>query len=127
MMTTTRREVLKLAAANSVAALTTKVRAQSRPGNGAKIPVYGIFEITCPGPGGGNPFTDVTLTAEFSLEHRTVKVTGFYDGGGGYKIRFMPDTPGVWSYRIASNRRELSGAAGYFEATAAISHGPVRV
>ena len=43
------------------------------------------------------------------------------------KFVFMPDTPGVWSFRTQSNRRELSGAEGRFEATAAQSHGPVRV
>jgi hypothetical protein len=126
-MTMTRRKALKLAAVTSAAALTTEAPAQNPPGMPSKIPVYGIFELSYPGPRDGNPFTDVTLTAEFSLNHRTVKVTGFYEGGGEYKIRFMPDTPGVWSYRTMSNRRELNDAAGQFEATAALSHGPVRV
>jgi len=126
-MTMTRREALKLAASTSAAALTTRARAQTQPAYAAKIPVYGVFELTFPGPVDGNPFTDVTLTAEFSLDHRTVQVTGFYDGDGAYKIRFMPDTPGVWSFHTLSNRRELSDAAGNFESTAPISHGPVRV
>jgi hypothetical protein len=125
-MTITRRKALKLAA-TSAAALTMNAAAQTQPGNASKTPVYGIFEVTHRGPADGNPFADVTLTAEFSLNGRTVKVTGFYDGGGQYKIRFMPDAPGVWNYRTLSNRPELSGAAGRFEATAAISNGPLRV
>jgi hypothetical protein len=115
-MKITRRDVLKLAAATALAA--------EAP---AQTPVYGIFELTLSGPADGNPFAEVTLAAEFSLDRRTVKVTGFYDGDGRYRIRFMPGTPGLWSYRTASNRRELNGAAGSFEATAAVSHGPVRV
>jgi len=107
--------------------LAGRAPAQALPNDGAKIPMYGIFEITLPGPKDGNPFTDVTLTAAFSMGYRTVEVTGFYDGDGVYKIRFMPDTPGVWSYRTGSNRSELSGAEGQFEATQAATHGPVRV
>src|SRR5689334_13637992 len=126
-MKMTRRKALKLAAASGAAALTTNTPAQTRPGDAAKIPVYGVFELTYPGPRDGNPFTDVTLTSEFSLGRRSLKVTGFYNGGGEYKIRFMPDTPGVWRYRVLSNRSELSGAAGSLDATAATSHGPVRV
>jgi hypothetical protein len=84
----TRRDALKLAAATSAAALATYVSAQTQPGNAASIPVYGIFELTYPGPAEGNPFTDVTLSAEFSLGHRALKVMGFYDGAGTYKIRF---------------------------------------
>ena len=126
-MTMTRREALKLAAAAGAAALTTHASAQARSSNAAKVPVYGIFELTYPGPQNANPFTDVSLTAEFSLDQHTVKVTGFYDGGGTYKIRFMPDTPGVWRFRTTSNVTELSGASGQFEATPAVSHGPVRV
>lgn len=126
-MTMTRREAIKLAAAAGAAALTSDVAAQPGSSKAAKTPVFEIFELTCPGPRGGNPFTDVTLTAEFSLSQRIVKVRGFYDGEGTYKIRFMPDIPGTWSYRTESNRQELDGTVGLFQATKAVSHGPVHV
>ena len=113
-MTMTRREAIKLAAAAGAAALTSDVAAQPGSSKAAKTPVFEIFELTCPGPRGGNPFTDVTLTAEFSLSQRIVKVRGFYDGEGTYKIRFMPDIPGTWSYRTESNRQELDGTVGCF-------------
>lgn len=125
-MTITRRNALKLTAALSAAAMTSHAPARTGTSHAAKVPVYGIFELTYPGPANGNPFSDVTLTAEFSLDHRTVKVTGFYDGGGKYKIRFMPDTQGIWRFRTISNRYELSDSVGQFEATPAASHGPVR-
>jgi hypothetical protein len=90
---------------------------------------WGLYEITLPGPSAGNPFTDVWLTAEFSSAGRKVKVTGFYDGEGVYKIRFMPETTGQWSYQTASNAKQLAGKKGGFTCTApsATNHGPVKV
>ena len=88
-----------------------------------------IFEIVLGGPATGNPFIDVRLSAEFTLGKRTLKVPGFYDGDGIYRIRFMPDEVGDWRYRTHSNVAELDGKAGGFAATPAASdrHGPVRV
>lgn len=90
---------------------------------------WGIHETTLPGPADGNPFADTTLTAEYTHGHRTVAVDGFYDGEGEYRIRFMPDTEGEWTFRTTSNRPELDGKTGRFECTAASegNHGPVRV
>ena len=52
---------------------------------------WGMYELTLTGPETGNPFVDVELTAEFALNGRVFAPHGFYDGGGVYKIRFMPD------------------------------------
>lgn len=124
-MPITRREALKLAAATSAAALTSNLTAQTH--STSSVPVYGIFEATYQGPQDGNPFADVTLTAEFSMGNRVVKVTGFYDGNGTYKLRFMPDTQGAWSFRTTSNKAELNNKTGHLQATAPTTHGPVRV
>jgi Domain of unknown function (DUF5060)/Protein of unknown function (DUF4038)/Domain of unknown function (DUF5605) len=89
---------------------------------------WGLFELTLPGPSTGNPFKDVTLTAAFTLEHRTVQVTGFYDGDATYRIRFMPDAPGHWTYTTASSAHELASHAGAFTCTPPTTpgnHGPV--
>jgi hypothetical protein len=90
---------------------------------------WDIFEVTLRGPAAGNPYTDVRLSARFAYRHRVVEADGFYDGDGVYRIRFMPDTPGEWSYTTASNRPELAGKTGHFTCTAAgaRNHGPVRV
>jgi hypothetical protein len=58
-----------------------------------------------------------------------VTVDGFYDGDGVYRVRFMPDTPGQWSYTTHSNRQALDGRTGSFVAEPASgeNHGPVRV
>ena len=90
---------------------------------------WGVYEITLSGPGTGNPFTEVWLTAEFSSGEKKVKTTGFYDGDGVYKIRFMPEATGQWSYRTTSNVKALTGKKGSFTCSApsATNHGPVSV
>ena len=113
MSSINRREMLKLSSATSLAAL-----AAATPGVAASavakathdaVPRWEVFELTLAGPSTGNPFTDVQLTGSFSLGHRSVAVDGFYDGEGKYKIRFMPDTEGRWSYTTASISPDLSG------------------
>jgi hypothetical protein len=58
-----------------------------------------------------------------------VDVEGFYDGDGVYRIRFMPDEIGEWTYSTFSNVAGLRGRTGGFTCTApsAGNHGPVRV
>jgi hypothetical protein len=94
-----------------------------------EVEQWGIFEVALEGSAAGNPFLDNTFTATFSQKHRVVEVEGFYDGEGIYRVRFMPDTTGSWSYTTSSNLAELSGQAGSFEvkAAGAGNHGPVRV
>jgi hypothetical protein len=90
---------------------------------------WGIAELTFKGPTAGNPFVDVELSAKFTLGDRAVTTLGFYDGDGGYRIRFMPEQPGEWRYETRSNRPELDGRKGSIAAAkpAAGNHGPVRV
>jgi len=90
---------------------------------------WDIFELVLNGPQEGNPFVDVSLSARFSREHRVVEVAGFYDGDGVYRVRFMPDTLGPWSYVTVSDRTELDGVAGQFACAepGPGNHGPVQV
>ncbi|ASA19765.1 DUF5605 domain-containing protein [Paenibacillus donghaensis] len=90
---------------------------------------WSVFELELHGPQHGNPFMDVRLEAEFHQNERSLRIHGFYDGDGSHKLRFMPDTEGVWTYRTFSNARSLDGIQGQFECTppAADNHGPVRV
>ena len=76
-----------------------------------------------------NPFTDVTLGAAFRRGDRVRDVSGFYDGEGVYRVRFMPGETGSWSWETRSNRAELREAWGRFTCAKAGSgnHGPVRV
>ena len=56
-------------------------------------------------------------------------IDGFYDDDGVYKIRFMPDSLGRWSYTTDSNSAALKGRTGGIEVIApgAGNRGPVRV
>ena len=94
-----------------------------------QVEQWNIFELSLEGPQDGNPFIDVSFSARFSHEHRVVEVAGFYDSDGVYRVRFMPDTPGPWSYVTTSDCAELDGIAGQFMCTEPSSgnHGPVRV
>jgi PKD repeat protein len=90
---------------------------------------WDIQEVALKGPQAGNPFVDVQLSAEFKLEDRLVKAPGFYDGQGTYRIRFMPDAEGQWTYITRSSVPELDGKRGTFTCTVAGpgNHGPVQV
>jgi hypothetical protein len=90
---------------------------------------WGVAEVVLRGPSGGNPFTEVELSARVSSGDHALVVTGFYDGDGVYRFRYMPDRPGEWRYATRSNRAELDGRTGRIEVTepSPRNHGPVRV
>lgn len=97
--------------------------------NSEKVERWGIFELELQGPSGGNPFVDVQLSGEFRKGERVYQPEGFYDGNGIYRIRFMPDAQGEWSYFTRSNRSELDGKKGKFTCVEPLpsNHGPVHV
>jgi hypothetical protein len=121
-----RRSFLKRAGA-AVTVLTSKAGAADA--NAATVEKWDFFEAALQGPSKGNPFIEVEFWAEFRNGHRSVRVPGFYDGEGVYKVRFMPDGLGTWTYQTGSNRAELTGKNGRFECIAAKpgNRGPVRV
>jgi hypothetical protein len=92
-------------------------------------PVYEVREWRFQAHADGNPHLDVTLRATFRKGGRSLRVTGFHDGGDEYLLRFMPDEEGEWTFVTDSNLPELDGRAGAFTAAAARPgvHGPVRV
>ncbi len=48
-------------------------------------------------------FTDVAVDGEFVAPSGNVmRVPGFYDGGGVWRVRFNPGEAGRWTYRIAA-------------------------
>lgn len=90
---------------------------------------WGVFEITLNGKYNGNPFTDIQLSAEFTNGTQIKTIQGFYDGNGVYKIRFMPQETGIWTYTTTSNLKALQNKKGKFECVPATgnNHGPVVV
>lgn len=124
-----RREMLKSSSAAAFASWMRSASLTAQSGGAQKVARYDIFELTLKGPAEGNPFMDVTFGATFTREHRTVTVDGFYDGDGAFKVRFMPDTEGEWSYATASSTTALNNKTGRFICTPAgkDNHGPVSV
>ena len=94
-----------------------------------KIQKWGIYELTIHGSDAGNPFIGTKLTATFRHGNKTYEPEGFYDGAGLYKIRFMPDDEGEWTWATHSNRDDLNNKTGAFTCitSPATVHGPVRV
>lgn len=92
------------------------------------IEQWGVFEAAFEGPAEGNPFVDVELTAVFTQGSRSVKVCGFYDGEGIYRIRFSPPARGEWTYETRSNQPKLAGQTGSLKAIqpGKDNHGPVQ-
>lgn len=89
---------------------------------------WNVFEWVCKGPTEGNPFVEQKLEAEFCSAEEQVRVAGFYDGGGVYRLRFMPSFTGEYTFRVMASF-PLEQAEGTFIVTAAsaANHGPVRV
>jgi hypothetical protein len=94
-----------------------------------KTEQWNRFEITLNSRQRNNSFKDVKLSATFIGKDTTYTVAGFYDGGNTFKIRFMPQQIGKWSYTTKSNISSLNNKKGTFECTKATgeNHGIVRV
>jgi len=126
-----RREMLKISSTSAAAAFASTVPglAAAIESERSTVPKWEIFELSLHDPSTGNPFTEVELAATFVLGQRRVVVDGFYDGSGRYKVRFMPDQEGEWSYTTRSGVPELHGRTGKFTCVRALqgAHGPVRV
>lgn len=90
---------------------------------------WDVFELVLTGTKDGNPYIDVSLEAKFEQNGKVYNTHGFYDGNGVYKVRFMPNITGIWSFATKSSEKSLDGLEGQFCCVDATSdnHGPVRV
>ncbi len=122
-----RREMLK--AGTALLAVGTGTTSDAAPVARHSVERWDVFEETFPGPATGNPYVEVWLRAAFRKGNREVTVDGFYDGDGAYKVRFMPDEEGGWTFETDSNAPSLRGRKGTFTCTPARSgnRGPVCV
>lgn len=104
------------------------------------VPQWSKWEITLTSAiAYTNPVQEAELTAEFTSPHgERLRVPGFWDGGRTWRIRFMPRSPGAWTWRTECTdtaNRGLHGVTGRLTCVAARSqganrfaqHGPVRV
>jgi len=83
-----------------------------------QVPVWGIFEENVKHDHGyADPFRDVTLNVNFTApDGETIAFWGFYDRENNWKIRYMPDRKGSWSYVFNFSDDSKSGE-GRFEVT----------
>src|SRR5580658_844059 len=70
---------------------------------------WGVFELALNGPTNGNPFVDVKFSVRFWQGRSETGAGGFYDGGGVYRARYMPEKPGEWHYATVSSSPQLNG------------------
>lgn len=125
-----RREMLKLSSlALASAPSPSLAEPVVVPASGTPIARWDHAELSFAGPASGNPFLEVCLTATFHCKNRALTMEGFYDGDGVYKVRFMPDDIGTWTWTTASPAPELDGKSGSFDCVAPgiDNHGPVSV
>ncbi len=100
------------------------------PGGGGGVPLYDIFTVAVENTTTySNPFdfTVIELRATFTAPSgRRVEFFGFYDGGSTWRLRFMPDETGTWSYAYRWTDG-TAGGEGSFQVTDTGLPGPLRV
>ena len=76
----------------------------------------------------GNPYVDKRLSAIVTGAGLRRVVEGFHDGNGVYRMRFLAETEGHFTFTTASNVAELDGIKGEFTVLGSNEgvHGPVR-
>lgn len=77
---------------------------------------YAVFEKTFALASAAlNPYNSIQATATF-IRHGggTYTIPLFYDGENGFRVRFSPDSPGRWTWKIQSASSDLNGKSGVF-------------
>ncbi len=94
-----------------------------------QVEQWGMFEVALEAQTSPNPFVGIDFDAVFTQGDESFTVPGFYDGEGVFKLRFMPNRVGTWSYVTRSNYEALNGKTGTLTCTPAgpDNHGPVGV
>lgn len=98
--------------------------------NTKRVGKWGIFEISIRTDNSyNNPFTDVELYGYFQKDGPVKRIKGFYDGESIWKIRFMPEAEGEYTFITRSNDSNLDGVQGDFICVSPSddNHGPVEV
>lgn len=100
----------------------TPVTAQDAP-SCPTTPAYSLCDLTFElndreAAAHPNPYVSVKLHAEFrSPRHRTFLMPAFWAGGRRMIIRFAPDEPGDWAFRLTSNIERFADKTGTFQST----------
>lgn len=86
--------------------------------------VWDVAEFEFHGYSDKNPFVDYEIFGEFTSENETKTVSGFYDGNGIYRIRFMPSFEGEYKYRVYGSFSDTK-YTGSFTVSGISGHGMV--
>ena len=62
---------------------------------------YELFEISFPRNVLEKEWASIDLNAVFQNGDESITVKGFYDGDGVYKVRFLPEKTGLWSWKVS--------------------------
>ena len=84
---------------------------------------YQMFELVIPGEKLPESRAQIELTAEFSCGDKCRTVRGFHDGEDRYVVRFLPDVPGEWHWRVTG---AVNSEGTAFCEPAENTHGPVK-
>lgn len=89
---------------------------------------WGLYELSFQGRSDGSPFTDYSISGTFRHSSETVKVSGFYDGGGIYRLRFMPSYEGEYTYEVSGSFSDMTYSGSFSSLPPSPgNHGPVGV
>ncbi|MBU2532170.1 MAG: DUF5060 domain-containing protein [Alphaproteobacteria bacterium] len=90
---------------------------------------WDVFEHAFKVEVSGNPYLDTEFWLIFSQNNRKIRVPGFYDGDGVFKVRFSPDNEGDWAMVTESGTAALNGQEASFSVIGPRDgvHGPVQV
>lgn len=97
------------------------------------VPKWSLHEIVLTASGSSsNWYTDpdAGVTATFTgPQGVTRRVTGFWDGGKSFKVRFTPTVEGTWTYETSSSNAGLTGNSGTFTCIPPLAgeHGFLRI
>ena len=97
------------------------------------VPKWSLYEADLTASGNAkNWYTDPhgSVTVTFSGPGGMTKsVTGFWDGGNSFKVRFTPTVEGRWTYRTSSSDAGLNGKSGQLTCVAPLAgkHGFLRI
>jgi hypothetical protein len=100
------------------------------PSFATRVEQWGVQELTLRSSRTyDNPFSDVSIQGRFQSQDKEITVDGFYGGDRTWKIRFMPETSGKWTFTTVSTDPDLGGKSGSFDVDrpGPGNHGPVVV
>jgi hypothetical protein len=94
----------------------------------AGVPRFGIYEEMIEHSGDYvNPYASLEPYAQLRGPEGTArKLPLFWDGGRQWKMRFSPDQPGGWSWKVISKDAGLNGASGEFVCVRSRLHGGIK-